>query len=363
MSDRPVRVLALPAFCNQHVNPYNALLYTAIRRLGIPVEEAAPWRLLTIRRSPAILHVHWPDAFFTGSTPWRAFAKAILLMAIVTLARARQLRIVWTVHNLRSHDHRQPGLERWLWRWFIHRVDAYIALTETGRRLARERFPSLAWRPGFVIPHGHYRDAYPDHVSRAEARAALGLSASATVLISLGTIRPYKNLPELIAAFRAVPMPGWRLLIAGKPDAPLSVALINQAAGEDRIRLVLGHIAADRMQLFLRAADLAVLPYHDILNSGSALLALSFGCPILVPDRGVMAELRATAGVAWVRTFTGALTSATLTEAVIWATAADREEIPSRFLVELDWDPIARQTAEAYRVVNSRPAVSRRVVG
>jgi beta-1,4-mannosyltransferase len=41
----------------------------------------------------------------------------------------------------------------------------------------------------------------------------------------------------------------------------------------------------------MRAADLIALPYKEILNSGSAILALSFDRPILVPAAGALAEL------------------------------------------------------------------------
>ena len=45
------------------------------------------------------------------------------------------------------------------------------------------------------------------------------------------------------------------------------------------------------MQVFLRAADVAVYPYRHILTSGSLLLALSFGVPAVVPAVGMTREL------------------------------------------------------------------------
>jgi glycosyltransferase involved in cell wall biosynthesis len=37
------------------------------------------------------------------------------------------------------------------------------------------------------------------------------------------------------------------------------------------------------MQVFLRAADVAVLPHRGSLNSGALMLALTFGLPVVVP--------------------------------------------------------------------------------
>jgi len=44
-------------------------------------------------------------------------------------------------------------------------------------------------------------------------------------------------------------------------------------------------------QVYLNAADVAVLPFVDVLTSGSALLALSFGKPVILPGIGCLLEL------------------------------------------------------------------------
>ena len=44
-------------------------------------------------------------------------------------------------------------------------------------------------------------------------------------------------------------------------------------------------------QLFYRAADIAAFPYKSILTSGSMLLALSFGVPVVIPRVGMTGEV------------------------------------------------------------------------
>ena len=51
-----------------------------------------------------------------------------------------------------------------------------------------------------------------------------------------------------------------------------------------------------------------MLPFSDIMHSGSAILALSFNKPVLVPARGSLPELQALVGTDWVRTYVGELT-------------------------------------------------------
>jgi beta-1,4-mannosyltransferase len=345
---RGLRVLAAPAFRNRALNPYNALLYAAVARVGVAVDDLSPRALLRLR--PDVLHLHWPEYLFGAPGLWRSVLQALAFVLVISGLRRRRTRVVWTIHNLRGHDRWHERLEGTMWRWFVRRVDGYIALTPGGQAAAVARFPDLRSRPGFVIPHGHYRDEYPHAVTRGEARDALGLPRGARVVGFFGAIRAYKNVPELIAAFRSVPGDGWRLLVAGQPaTAELAAALRRGADDDRRIRLDLDYVARERVQLYLRAADLLVFPYSDVLNSGSALLALSFDRPVLVPERGAMAELRQAVGEQWVRTYRGALAAATLVEAMSWAETVPRDADRLRAL--LDWDAIARQTVLAYEAV------------
>ena len=59
----------------------------------------------------------------------------------------------------------------------------------------------------------------------------------------------------------------------------------------ERIHLHGRFIPDDEMQLFLNAGDCMVLPYSEILTSGAAMLALSFGLPVIAPLIGSLPEL------------------------------------------------------------------------
>src|SRR6185295_6566481 len=144
----------------------------------------------------------------------------------------------------------------------------------------------------FHVPHPSYRGAYEDHVSRLDARHELGLMPDELVLAVVGVIRPYKGLDELLEAWDRVDLDGpRRLLIAGAPSEQPGVdALIERAALDPRVLIDARKIPADEMQLFLRAADVAVLPYRRALNSGALMLALTFGLPVIVPAGGGLAE-------------------------------------------------------------------------
>jgi hypothetical protein len=117
--------------------------------------------------------------------------------------------------------------------------------------------------------------------------------------------------------------------------------------------LELDFLSDDRMALYLRAADLVVLPYRAIQNSGSAILALSADRPIVVPALGAMSELAAQVGDEWVHTYSGEFSAEVLTESLGWLKSRDRARSPD--LSDLDWHRIALLTMAAYEAVISRP--------
>ncbi|NBC16727.1 MAG: glycosyltransferase [Bacteroidetes bacterium] len=341
-----MRVLAWPLE-SRLGNPYTRLLYGPMRQRGVTVDEFIPRRVLT--GDYDVWHMHWPDGGFNTAPPSTAWIKAFGLVGLVETARMRGIRLVWTVHNLGAHETRYPTLERAFWAYLTRRLDGWVSLSEAGRAVAEKTFPALRARPSVVIPHGHYRDVYPDAVTREEARSWLGIDHDRPLIAHVGALRPYKNVPHLIHTARQLDRKV-HLVVAGRPQTDGLARELREAAGNDpRIRLDLRFIPTDEVQYYLRAADLAVLPYTDILNSGSALLALSFDCPVLLPHRGAMGELQAQVGDTWVRTYEGPLTPAALQAALDWARLKERSSRAP--LDDLSWEALSRRTLAFYRRV------------
>lgn len=345
-------MLAWPAYDNQDLNPYNALLYSHLTQLGVVTDDWSRRRL----RSGCydVLHLHWPEWALLERRTTRAFSNLMRWAADLRRCRARGIKIVWTVHNLRSHARLHPWLEWMLWRLVTRSVDGWISLSHMGEHAARERFPLLRRRLSFIVPHGDYRSWYPQEVDRREARSRLALPQAARVLTFFGRVRVYKNVLALIQAFGRLADNEARLVIAGQPEPPEMAARVEKAAARDaRIVLRLGLVPVDEVQLVLGAADLVVLPYLAVLNSGAAMLALSFERPVLVPRLGGLEELRDRAGADHVRIYTGPLTATVLCDALAWSATRSRLDPPN--LEFASWPDIARLTRAAYLTVCGRP--------
>ena len=347
-----MQVFAMPAFSNRKFNPYCALLYEAMARQGTDVREFSRIRLL--RGRPDVWHMHWPEGTLIEPGCMRTVARVTLLFAFLGLAKLKGIKRIWTMHNLHTHEQPHPWIERWFWRWFPRCLDGCISLSETGRKMALERFEALCNKPVFVVPHGHYRGVYADTISRLEARRRLGIAPDSPMVAFFGLIRPYKNVPLLIRTFRQLEDSRATLCIAGKPDTTELAREIETAVGDDlRIKVVAGFIPDDDVQLYLRAADLAVLPFAEILNSGSSLLALSFDCPVLIPNKGAMDELARRVGKDWVQTYDGDLNVQILDQALRWA--LDMRRAPRAPLEQFDWAQVAGQTMDAYEQICGGP--------
>lgn len=354
MAKRPTRVLAWPAERNRPYNPYNWLLTTHLRAVepGLVVGEFTPTALLRARWD--IWHMHWPEKFLRIPRRAEAALKVGTLAALVRWARMRGTRLVWTVHNLRSHERLYPRMEEWLRTWLVRQLDGVIALSEASAEAALARFPDLRRLPLAIIPHGHYVEAYPNRIDRTTARERLGLTPGQRVFLFIGQVRRYKNVVPLIEAFRCLPDPDLRLVVAGLAnDAQIEAEVMAAAGRDDRVLAHLRLIPDDDLQVYLNAAELVVLPYQEILNSGSALLALSFARPLLVPDKGSLTELAAQFGAPWVMTYDGPLTAATLDHALatLARQPADPAALRPRLEQALGWPRIAAETLAFYRTL------------
>ena len=341
-----LRVLASPASTVVDSNPYIDELYGSVRACHVHVEEFSRRKLLA---RPDVIHVHWPEFLVRWDRGVRiAVLDAAKVIALLTVARRRGARVVWTGHDLAPHESEHPVVERIYLRAFQRRTDHLISMSGAGIDALRARYPTIRDVPASVIPHGHYRDCYPPAPGQAEARRALGLPGDGQLLLSLGMIRPYKNFPALVGGLRADMASSLTLAVVGEVrDAQLKQELLSAAGDDPRIHLRLSRVPVAEIPLWHSAADVIVLPYTDgtALNSGAALLALSYNKPVVVRDSPTMRELQEAVGSQWVYCYTGTPADALVLARDVLAAPRPQE----CDLRSLDWPALGAATVAAYR--------------
>jgi glycosyltransferase involved in cell wall biosynthesis len=132
----------------------------------------------------------------------------------------------------------------------------------------------------------------------AEARERLGIGKDERTRLFFGNITAYKGLEYLIDAFERLIAAGgeYRLIVAGraKETSDPYVARIRAMLDREAVRrhsvLRIEFIPDEEIEIYLKAADVSVLPYSRIFQSGVLFLAYSFGLPAIVTDVGSLRE-------------------------------------------------------------------------
>ena len=275
------------------LNPYVRLLQAALVEAGVActtVERLTP-RALPDRLGPnVLLHLHWLELQYQAPTWARSLRRLVGFEAALTRARNKGARLVYTIHNLSPHEEQHRLLSAIASRMVLAQADALHVHDKTAATRVAQLTGSDA--KVHIIPHGSYIGAYPNSCTREEARSRLNLPQDAFVYLYLGQIRPYKGIDDLINAFTNLPAGNQRLLLAGHlHDTDYARQLVAATANSDTIQTHFGYVDDADVQFYMNASDICVLPYRDVTTSGAAILAFSFGKPIIAPSIGTFPEL------------------------------------------------------------------------
>lgn len=256
----------------------------------------------------SVLHLHWLHSYYWPPFSLRSkflqylvFPVSVLrlFVFIIGLGIYKFLggKIVWTAHNIKYHEEVYPFLDFICTYCVSHFSHAIISHGETAKSKIISVFHIKDKNKISVIPHGNYIDVYENTIEKSKAREHLGLLDKDIVFLFFGFIRPYKGVFELIEAFQSLKTPSVKLLIAGKPlNDSLATQIKQEINGDNNIIFMPGFVPDDRIQTFMNASDAVILPYRDILTSGAAVLAMSFGKACIAVKLGSICDVLDEAG-------------------------------------------------------------------
>jgi glycosyltransferase involved in cell wall biosynthesis len=231
-------------------------------------------------------------------------------------------------------------------------MDAVIVHTEHGARRLRVEVRLDPERVR-VIPSGAF-----DYLTRLPEERPLPDELAAVdgpVILFFGLLRPYKGIDVLLEAFRNVG--GAELWIAGMPRMSLRPLYDLAARAHGTVRFVPRFIPDAEIPAYFRRADIVVLPYREIQQSGVLYTALAFGKPIVLTAVGGLREVAEQDGVGrLVPPGDPTALAETLNELVASRSARDRLAAAATAAARgpYSWDAIAEQTLDLYRELLSR---------
>jgi D-inositol-3-phosphate glycosyltransferase len=240
------------------------------------------------RSKPRILHILWNNKI-------ELFDRTILMIYYKLCGK----KIAFTAHNVNQarRDAKDSLVNRLTLRIQYQLCDHIFVHTKKMKDELCQDF-GVAEKAVTVIRHP-LNNAFPDtDLTPSEAKKRLDLRYDEKAVLFFGRIRPYKGIEHLLAAFNllAAGRPNYRLIIAGEPKKG-SEEYRNEIERSARTEFTPGQIILKiqfipdaEMEVYLKAADVLVLPYKEIFQSGVLFLAYSFGLPVVATDVGSFRE-------------------------------------------------------------------------
>ncbi|HEV2454442.1 MAG TPA: glycosyltransferase family 4 protein, partial [Verrucomicrobiae bacterium] len=237
-------------------------------------------------RAP-LFHILWNNKF-------ELFDRTLLMLYYKLLGK----KIVFTAHNVNTaaRDGYDSFLNRFSLRVQYRLSDHIFVHTKT---MKSELVSDFAVRPDkvTVIPFGINNTVPNTALTRAEARDRIGIGADEQALLFFGNIAPYKGLEYLVEAFISLSKksPRLRLIITGRTKGGDNYwnrieKIISSSGVADRITQRIEYVPDEQTELYFKAADVLILPYTQIFQSGVLFLGYSFGLPVVVADVGSLKE-------------------------------------------------------------------------
>ncbi len=308
------------------------------------------------RAKPGIFHILWNNKF-------ESFDRTLLMLYYKWLGKS----IVLTAHNVNSgrRDSNDTRFNRFTLQVQYRLADHIFVHTEKMRDELREDF-GIRDRRITAIPFG-INNAVPDtQLTPGDARRRLGIRDGEKAILFFGTITPYKGLEYLVTAFQQFLAGGanYRLIIAGRPNKCEKYWRgIRDATREEvqsgRIVLKAYFIPDEETEVYFKAADVLVLPYRAIYQSGVLFLAHSFGLPVLAAAVGSLKENVVEGKTGFVFRPEDPDNLAKVVERYfasdLYANLATRrQEIQDYTRERHSWDVVAKMTRDLYTILLSR---------
>ncbi len=274
------------SFRNAHggVGPSARLMTKSLRVLG------SYYKLLKHAHGTdsKLFHILWLNKFIH-------FDRVLMNLCFKILGK----KLIFTAHNV--NDHERDGKDNFLNRFSLNilyrLVDHIIVHTSRMKLQLIENFNVKEGKIS-VIQFGINNIVPKSQLTAKEAKGQLGLRNREKAILFFGNIAPYKGLEYLLVAFADLlkQHQDIRLIIAGRisknghkywiyiQQLIMKLTLVNYTIERAEF------IPDKDIEVYFKAADILVLPYRYIFQSGVIFMSYSFGLPVVATNVGSLNE-------------------------------------------------------------------------
>lgn len=275
-------------------NPYQEHLAQALVMAGARVDfsnyKGGWFPLFRCARRASVLHLHWAQPAMATDAPWslKFLLRHLLFYLDVLMVKAAKTRLVWTVHNLEEHNIRHRILEPVARRWLALCCDALIVHGPSLQEACMKTLHVPAAKVHAIL-HGAYQHSVVSKEAEMSARQQLGWTGDAFRFLHFGAVKPYKGMGWALPHWLHWAGPDDVLVVAGKLEDPVFEQAAKTADAK-KLQLMDGFVEEALLQRLLAACDAVLLPFERISTSGSLILAMSAGKPIIAPRLGSIVD-------------------------------------------------------------------------
>jgi glycosyltransferase involved in cell wall biosynthesis len=237
---------------------------------------------------PKIFHILWNNRF-------ELLDRTLLMLYYKWLGK----KVAFTAHNVNAgrRDSNDSLINRLTLR-VQYRLADHIFVHTVAMKL--ELVKDFGVREDAIsVVHIGVNNSVPDtDLTPNLAKARLGIQKEDRTILFFGHIGPYKGLEYLVEAFQCLVSrnSAYRLLIVGKPKVGSDKYMqdikrsIQRGPGSERIMQRIEFIPDQDTEVYFKAADVLVLPYTEVFQSGVLVLGYTFGLPVIASAVGSLRD-------------------------------------------------------------------------
>ncbi len=291
---------------------------------------------LILRLKPNAIHIQWCKAPYIDYV----FMKLVRLLS-------RKTKLIYTAHNVLPHAIKKG--DRFIFRKLYNEVDSIITHTENSRKELIALCPSAKDKLN-VIPHGLISyDVDETEVQKIKSNLVQKYNLkSKTIFLAIGHQHKSKGIDILLKC--------WNKVLGEDKNSVLIIAGTNTAYEDlctsKNILTFSKYLSNEEFNAFIEIANVVVLPYRKISQSGVLLSAIEMEKPLIVSRVGGLSDPFDYGNIGWVFDINNILEFEDLLERINITELEQIENNKKEWMKvkkEYTWDTIQEKTMKLYQ--------------